>query len=149
MIEFIEITIEFFKLLYKKAFEEDIFSHAAQVAFYFSFSLFPLLFFLVTLFGLVLESTVELKSELFQYLRQLMPITAFDLVQKTVEEIIENSSSSKLTLSIMVAIWSSSAGMDSIRIALNSVYDVKEMRSWWTTKLLAIGMTLALTISRR
>lgn len=146
MIEFIEKTFTFFKLLYKKAFEDDIFSRAAQVAFYFSFSLFPLLFFLVTLFGLVLESTADLKTELYQYLRQLMPITAYDLVQKTVDEIVANSSGGKLTLGILITVWSSSAGMDSIRIALNAVYELKEKRSWWATKLLAISMTLALTI---
>lgn len=144
MIDSFEKTVIFLKLLYQKSFEEDIFSRAAQVAFYFSFSLFPLLFFLVSLFGLVLESTAELKTELYQYLQQLMPITAFDLVQKTVDEIVENSSSGKLTIGILVAIWSSSAGMDSIRIALNSVYGLKEKRSWWTTKLLAIIMTLSL-----
>ena len=37
----------FFWGLYGKTMETDIFSRAAQVAFYFSFSLFPLLFFLV------------------------------------------------------------------------------------------------------
>ena len=43
-----------FSKLYAKAIEDDIFSSAAQVAFYFSFAIFPLLLFLVTLFGLLL-----------------------------------------------------------------------------------------------
>ncbi len=146
MIDAIINIIDFVKLLYKKAFHDDIFSRAAQVAFYFSFSLFPLLFFLVSLFGLVLDSTAELKTELYAYLRQLMPLTAYDLVQRTVEEIIENSSSGKLTLGILIAVWSASAGMDSLRIALNAVYEVRERRAWFTTKGLSIGMTIALTI---
>lgn len=146
MIDAIINIIDFVKLLYKKAFHDDIFSRAAQVAFYFSFSLFPLLFFLVSLFGLVLDSTAELKTELYAYLRQLMPLTAYDLVQRTVEEIIENSSSGKLTLGILIAVWSASAGMDSLRIALNAVYEVRERRTWFTTKGLSIGMTIALTI---
>ncbi len=145
MIDAILNLIDFLKLLYQKAFQDDIFSRAAQVAFYFSFSLFPLLFFLVSLFGIVLESTVELKGELYAYLRQLMPWTAFDLVQKTVEEIIANSSGGKLTLGIVITVWSASAGMDSLRVALNAVYGFREKRSWFTTKALSIGMTIALT----
>lgn len=146
MIDALFNVIDFVRLLYKKAFHDDIFSRAAQVAFYFSFSLFPLLFFLVSLFGLVLDSTAELKTELYAYMRQLMPITAFDLVQRTVEEIIANSSGGKLTIGILIAVWSASAGMDSLRIALNAVYGVKETRVWFKTKALSIGMTIALTI---
>ena len=49
-------TIRFVVRLYQKAFHDDIFSRAAQVAFYFSFAIFPLLLFSVTLFGLILGS---------------------------------------------------------------------------------------------
>ena len=109
----------FFKRLYQKAlFEEDILSTAAQVAFYFSFALFPLLLFLVSLFGIILESADEFRNELFFYLRQIMPFSAFELVQKTIQEVTENSSGGKLTFGLLIALWSASAGIDSLRIAL-------------------------------
>lgn len=136
----------FFSTLYHKSFETDIFNRAAQVAFYFSFSLFPLLFFLISLFGLVLETTTGLRNELFSYLRQLLPYSAFDLVQKTVEEIVETSSSRKLTLGLLVTLWSASAGVDSIRSALNAVYGLRETRSWWVTKLQSIALTFVVII---
>ena len=47
---------EFFTRLYGKILDDDILGNAAQVAFYFSFALFPLLLFLMTLFGLILNS---------------------------------------------------------------------------------------------
>lgn len=136
----------FFSTLYHKSFDTDIFNRAAQVAFYFSFSLFPLLFFLISLFGLVLETTTGLRNELFSYLRQILPYTAFDLVQKTVEEIVETSSSGKLTLGLLVTLWSASAGVDSIRSALNAVYSLRETRSWWNTKLQSIALTFVVII---
>lgn len=132
----------FFSDLYRKSFEADIFNRAAQVAFYFSFSLFPLLFFLISLFGLVLETTTDLKNELFAYLRQLLPYTAFDLVRKTVEEIVESSSGGKLTLGLLITLWSASAGVDCIRSALNAIYGLRETRSWWKTKVQSIALTL-------
>ena len=137
----------FFKRLYQKAlFEEDILSTSAQVAFYFSFALFPLLLFLVSLFGIIIDSANEFRNELFFYLRQIMPYSAFDLVQKTIEEVTENSSGSKLTIGLLIALWSASAGIDSLRIALNSVYSLEEKRSWINTKLLSLAMTFSLTI---
>lgn len=126
--------------------ETDIFSRAAQVAFYFSFSLFPLLFFLVSLFGLVLESTDGLKAELYGYVRQIMPWSAFELVRKTVEEVIDSSSSGKLTIGLAITLWSASAGIDSVRSALNAVYELRETRWWWKTKLQSLAITLLLIL---
>ena len=131
----------FLKELYNKFFEVDVMSSAAQVAFYFSFAFFPLLLFLVSLFGMVLESTDELRGQLYQYLAQIMPPSAYQLVQTTMDEIIENSSGGKLTLGLLVTLWSASAGVDSVRTALNRVYELKEARPWWKTKLQSLVLT--------
>ncbi len=132
----------FFKELYHKFFDTDIMSSAAQVAFYFSFAFFPLLLFIVSVFGLVLESTDELRGELYHYLAQILPGSAYDLVRTTMDEIIETSSGGKLTLGLLVTLWSASAGVDSLRTALNSVYEVRESRPFWKTKLQALALTL-------
>ena len=138
---------DFFYRLYDKAFnEEDLLSSAAQVAFFFVFALFPLLLFLVSLFGLILESAADMRTELFFYLRQVLPGSASDLVQSTIAQVTESSSGGKLTFGILVALYSASAGIDSIRIALNGVYNLTETRSWWKTKSLSILLTFVLSI---
>lgn len=138
---------KFFKRLYQKALvEEDILSSSAQVAFYFTFALFPLLLFLISLFGIILESADEFRTELFIYLRQIMPYSAYDLVQSTIKEVTESSSGGKLTIGLLVALWSASAGVDSLRTALNSVYNFDEKRSWLKTKALSLTLTLTLTL---
>ena len=137
----------FLTRLYTKSFtEEDLASSAAQVAFYFAFALFPLLLFFVSLFGLVLESANDLRTEMFFYLRQVMPLSAYNLVETTINEVTQNSSGGKLTIGILIAIWSASAGIDSVRVALNGVYNLTEKRSYWQTKLTALLMTLGLGI---
>lgn len=137
---------EFFKRLYEKSVEEeDLMSNAAQVAFYFTFAIFPLLLFLVSLFGIILASA-NLQDELYLYLRQIMPLSAFVLVQNTITEVTANSSGGKLTLGILAALWAASAGIDGIRVELNSVYNLTETRPWWKTKLLALLMTFGLAI---
>ncbi|HTH37560.1 MAG TPA: YihY/virulence factor BrkB family protein [Pyrinomonadaceae bacterium] len=133
---------EFFLKLYNKVDTSDIFSRAAVIAFCFSFALFPLLLFLVTLAGMVLDSTNSLKRDMYGYLYQLMPSTAYDLVHKTLDEVIENSSGGKLTLGLFITLWSASAGVDALRSSMNAVYEVKETRSFLRIK----GQSLVLTL---
>lgn len=136
----------FFVRLYDRSFDADVFSRAAQVAFYFSFALFPLLYFLVSLFGLILVSSDGLKNELFIYLNRLMPNAVFILVRTTVEEIIANSSGGKATIGLLVTLWSASAGVDALRNALNDVYKIKDSRYWWRTKAQSVVMTFVFSV---
>ncbi len=137
--------IDFLKKIYDKAMEEDIVSNAAQVAFYFIFALFPLLLFLLSLFGLVLGSAENMRQELFIYLREIIPGSAIELIEKTLAEVVQESSGGKLTFGFLIALWSASAGIDSVRIALNDIYDLKETRQWWKYKLVSVLLTLGLT----
>ena len=136
---------DFFWRLVERAFEADIVDRSAQVAFYFTFAIFPLIYFLVSLFGLILESSDGIKSELFAYLHRLMPIAVFELVRKTIDEIVVNSTSGKATLGLIITLWSASAGVDAIRNALNAAYALKETRSWWRVKLQSLVLTFVVT----
>lgn len=136
----------FFSKLWRHVLETDIFDRSAQIAFFFTFALFPLLFFLVSLFGLIIGATDALREELFAYLHRLMPPVVFSLVSTTVLEIVRNSSSTKLVIGLAAALWAASAGVDGIRNALNAVYGLKENRSWWHTKLQSVLVTLAMVL---
>lgn len=136
----------FFVRLYEKSMNEEIASRAAQVAFYFVFALFPLLLFVISLFGLILRSGNNLQQRLFGYLGQVMPASAFDLVTKTITDVVNNSSGGTLTIGFVIALWSASAGMDSIIIALNDVYKFTETRPWWKRKLTSVLLTLAVAL---
>ncbi len=138
--------MDFFKKVYAEAMQEDIVSNAAQVAFYFIFALFPLLLFLLSLFGLVLNSAENFRQELFVYLREVMPGSAITLIEQTLSEVVQQSSGGKLTFGFLLALWSASAGIDSVRIVLNDVYDLEETRSWWRYKIVSVLLTLGLTI---
>lgn len=136
----------FLKKLYEKSIKDDIFSSAAQVAFYLSFAIFPLLLFLVTLLGIVLGSAHHFRADLFSYLARIMPISAFELVRHTVDEVIANRSGDKLTVGLLVALWSASAGVNSLRNALNRVYGFEETRAWWKTRGISLSFTFVLTV---
>src|SRR3954452_16584864 len=136
---------DFFSRLYHRAFDADIFSISAQIAFYFSFALFPLLIFVISLLGMILESSDGIRKELFAYLYQIMPRDVFNLVRTTIDEIVDKSSGGKATVGLVFTLWSASAGFDAARTALNSVYRLRETRPWWRTKLQSLALTFIVT----
>src|SRR5215204_4250327 len=137
---------EFFTRLYEKISDDDILGNAAQVAFYFSFALFPLLLFLMSVFGIIMNDKQDLQEQLFVILSQVMPVSAFELVEKTLKEVTSNASGGKLTFGVILTLWSASAGVDNMRGTLNEVYDLNETRSWIRAKLTSVLLTLAIGI---
>jgi membrane protein len=135
---------DFFKRLWDKISDDDIPGNAAQVAFYFSFALFPLLLFLMSVLGFVLSDKTDMQNKLFQMLADVMPASAFELVKTTLGEVMANASGSKLTLGIVTTLWAASAGVDNVRGTLNEVYNLKETRSWIVAKLTSLLLTLAI-----
>jgi membrane protein len=136
----------FFTRLGEKITDDDILGNAAQVAFYFSFALFPLLLFLMSLLGIILSDKKELQNELFTMLGQVMPSSAFELVRSTLDEVTSHASGGKLTLGVLTTLWAASAGVDNMRGTLNQVYDLKETRSWIKAKLVSLSLTVGIGV---
>ena len=126
--------------------EADVINKAAQVAFFFTFSVLPLLIFITSLFGLIVDSSDALREELFTYLRHVMPDSAYYLVRSTLIEIISASSGRKVTIGLILAIWFASTGVDDLRIALNHVYRTEETRSWIHTRILSAFLTMVMGV---
>lgn len=126
--------------------EDDVWGRAAQLAYYFLLALFPLLIFLTATLGLMLGAGEGLRTSLFNYLSQVMPGSAFQLVDTTVNEITGASGAGKLSFGLLATLWAASNGMGAITQALNAAYDVKESRPWWKQRLVAIALTIALSI---
>jgi len=139
-----------FKQLLKRVWsqinEDDVFGRAAQLSYYFLLSLFPLLLFLMTLLGYFAEAGSQLRSKLLSYLSTVMPWSALQLVQTTLDEVSKARGGGKLSFGILAALWAASNGMGAISETLNIAYDVKERRSWWKIRLVSVGLTIALAL---
>ncbi len=136
----------FGKHLWAKLNSDDVLNRAAILSFYFLLALFPLLLFLTALLGYFADAGTELGRNLLTYLRAIVPVSASDLINTTVDEISQNSSGGKLSLGLLTSLWFASSGMGAIMEALNVAYDVKETRAWWRRTLLAILLTIALAL---
>jgi membrane protein len=47
---------------------------------------------------------------------------------------------------LLAALWAASNGMTAITESLNAAYDLEESRPWWKQRLVAIGLTVALSV---
>ncbi len=126
--------------------EDDVFGRAAQLAYYFLLALFPLLLFLTSVLGLLLGSGTGLRHSLFNYLGQVLPGSSAELVSTTMREVSAASGGGKISFGILAALWAASNGMGAICESLNAAYNVKESRSWWKTRLVAVGLTVAIAV---
>lgn len=132
--------------VYNEIWDDGLLDSAAQLAYYFLFALFPLLIFLTSIFGFVVGSDGGLQKSLFNYLGQVLPSTALDLVNSVITEVSQTTSGGKLTLGLLLALWAASSGVEATTQSLNRVYDIKETRPWWKLRLMAIFLTIALAL---
>ena len=118
--------------------------HAAQLAFYFLFALFPMLIFLAALVGYL--PIPHLLDRLIDYLSQVLPTMALVLVQQTLLEITRKQRSGLLSFGLVVTVWAASSGLHALIYSLNVAYGIKKMRSWWQDRLLAIALTFGFSL---
>jgi len=133
---------DFVVRLYTQIVQEDIFGYAAQLSYYFFFSLFPLLICLTALLGSFAETGSALRKNLLSYLARVMPESATDLIIKTLDEISTSSSGTKFYLGLAAALWTASSGMGAIITSLNVAYNRIDSRPWWKTRLISIALTI-------
>ncbi|HTC65057.1 MAG TPA: YihY/virulence factor BrkB family protein [Candidatus Saccharimonadales bacterium] len=134
------------KRVLRDALEDDLTQRASSLAFDLLLAFFPLLVFLLAIFGLFASRSVELRIDLLSYFADFLPPEAFQLLSHTIDELAENASKGNLTISILGVLWFASGGISSMISGLHWAYRVKDNRSWIKVRVVAIGMTLFIAV---
>ena len=122
--------------------EDRLFGHAAELGFYFLFALFPALICASSLLGFVARSAHQIFVRLLDYLSLVLPNVAVETVVNTFEDTSLGASSGKLTVGLIAALWSGSAGISAIQDTLNAVYKIVDSRPYLLARIYAIGLTI-------
>lgn len=133
--------------LIKRAFAEfssdDMSTYASALAYRALFSLFPFILFLMSLLGFLHL------PDFFDWLRQqaalLLPPMAVEQVNTVIDQL-QQQERGFLSLGILVALWTASAGVRSLMNAMNAAYDVEEGRPTWKLYLLSFVYTIGIAI---
>ena len=123
--------------------DDDVIDLAAQTAYYFFFSLFPIFLFLAPLLALVGDKRKTF-TFLLDQLARAVPADAFQLVQKVVADVVfAPSAPGVVSIGALLALWSGSNVFSGLMASLNIVYDLpQDTRPYWKRKLLALGCLL-------
>ncbi|GLB59925.1 putative ribonuclease-like protein YfkH [Cytobacillus sp. NCCP-133] len=119
--------------------EDDVLGLAAQLAYFFLLSLFPLLIFLVTLLP-YLPITTE---DILNVIRDFAPGETMKLIETNIYEMTQKNGK-LLSFGIIATIWSASNGINAVVRAFNKAYDVKESRPFIIARGMAILLTFAM-----
>jgi membrane protein len=134
------------RTVFEQIIANNVFGRAAELAFYFLFALFPLIFFMMTLFGLFASHSVELQNNLLSYFTDFLPPAAFQLLARVATEVAAHASDGKLTFGAVSALWCVSSSICSMISALNAAHHVREARSWFKVRAVALGLSLLISI---
>ena len=124
----------------------DVFGHAAELAYYCLFALFPLILIMMTLFGLFVSQSGELQDNLLSYFAGFLPSESFQLLRKVTVELAVHASGGKLTLGIVSALWFVSGAISAMIHSLNLAYHVRDAGSWFKVRAIALGLSVLITI---
>ena len=125
--------------------EDDLLGRASELAFNFLLALFPLLLFMLALFGLFASRSYQLQNSLLYYFSHFLPPAASQLLKESMIELAGSATRGKLTAGMVLALWFASGGMTSMMSTLNAAYRVRETRSWVKIRMIALGLTLAIS----
>ena len=123
----------------KEVLDDNIMGLAAQTAYYFFFSLFPLILFAAPLLAL-LGDKQQMIQGIMSRLAGTLPGDALDLVRGVVEDVVlAEGAPGLVSIGAVLAAWAGSNIFNGLIDALNRAYDVEEGRAWWKKRLIALA----------
>ncbi len=122
--------------------DDSISAYSAQAAFFIIISAFPMIMLLLTLlkylpyFG---DGTAMLQFD-------MLPKEVNVFITDVLNEIIEKSTRTVLSVSAITSLWSASKGVYSIMTGLTAAYSIEESRSYFRMRFLSIIYTAILVV---
>lgn len=126
-------------VLYNEMNRTRAFTVAAALAFYFLWSLIPLLILFSSLLKFL--PIPNLFQALLNILSGLVPPYAMTFVEQIMIDILSPNRTKLLSFGIAGTLWAATGGFSSLIEALDIAYDVPVSRPWWKDRIRALVLT--------
>jgi membrane protein len=131
--------------LFHQGFEQGaINTRVSAVAFHFFLAIFPTVIFLFTLIPYI--PIENFQDELMNVLKDLLPHSAFQATQSTLEDIIKNQDGGLLSIGFIGAVYFSTNGFHTMIDAFNKCYHSIETRSGFMQRMISLLLMFIFTI---
>ena len=127
--------------------EKDLSDWAAALTYYALLSLFPAVFALVSIIGLVADPR-EATSTITEVVTEIGPDSAADTFSGPIRSITANDSAAGIlfVVGLAVALWSASSYVGAFIRASNVIYESPEGRPFWKLRPLQLVVTLTMVV---
>jgi membrane protein len=130
--------------VYRELGRDDVWGYAAQLAYYFLFSLFPFVIFLTALLPYV--PVPDLMDQIMALLAGFVPAEAYAIIRDNVAALLSRPRGGLLSFGIALALWSASSAVAAIGDCLNRAYGVPERRPFWKVRATALVLTIGIAV---
>ncbi len=139
----IKRIIQFIKYIGNRMKESYASAYAASVTLFLVMSVFPFIMFLLT----ILQYTPIKQSTLTIFITQMVPTNIASILISWINEIYGKAfSGTILSITAITMLWSSSKGFLALLKGLNSVYDIKETRTYIHVRLVSVFYTFMFAV---
>jgi membrane protein len=120
--------------------EDNVFNGAAALAYYLTLAIFPAM--IVMLAVIPFLGIDNLDRAIMDLLNQALPGDAAKMFTGVIRDITQGKEGGLLSIGLLFTLWAASNGMYAIMQQLNITYDVKEERSFFKVRAIALGLTI-------
>src|SRR5476651_1680818 len=125
--------------------ERTLLIRASALAYNFMLAFFPGTIFLFTLIPYI--HIKNFQGNLLNLLSTILPYNAYMAFQATIEDIIRHQNVSLLSVGFVSALYFATNGVSNLMRAFNRSSLVVEKRTWLKRKMIALGLTIVISIS--
>ncbi len=135
----------FWVRIWREVNDDDCWGMAAQLSYYFLLAFVPFLIFLSALIGFI-PYLPDLIGLMLVDFSNFLPEASVQLVTRVIERVIYSRAQGALTFGLVAALWFASSAFNGMISLLNKAYQVRETRSYFETRLVAILVTVVFSI---
>jgi len=130
-------------LVVKGTLKDDCDGHAAEIAFYLFFALFPCLLGLATLLAYL--PAPDLFNVVLETMDPFLPATVLSMVEDNFRTLAIVQKGGLLSFGLLLSLWTASNAMVAVQKALNNAYTTVEQRPYWKVRVISILLVICLT----
>ena len=117
--------------------------YAAQSSFFIFLSFFPFTMLLLNIIGL----TSGNEETLFKTINQYAPASIVPLLNQILTELYAHSSGAIISITVILAIWSSSKGFLSIEFGMSNIYKINQKRNYFVSRFICMLYTIIFIVT--
>src|SRR5215470_8266486 len=125
---------------YQNIVRNHTFHMAAALSYYFALALFPALILLSAIVAYL--PVPNLFDHALSFIARLLPSDSMGLIARVLSDVVTPNRKFVLSFGILGTLWATSRGFAAAIEALSMSHEVKDVRPFWKTSLLAVGLAL-------